>query len=149
MAKPTVLTEKVQDIIIDSILNNLPYVKAFNLAGIGNKTFYNWKKRAEEEEERGEETIYTQLFHLIREAESKAIYGHLAAIKEGKTGWQSRSWILERRWREHFANDSYQLDDLRRQLEELRGWLQQISQIKGIRHETKANETKAEERGAA
>ena len=90
-----------------SISVGMKYKDACAVAGVTERVFYYWKKRAEktaDKLESGEltdakasECIYFQFFQSLKEAEAKAKLSLLSKIKTDPS-WQSKAWILERRY---------------------------------------------------
>lgn len=70
----------------------MPNCTSAELAGITPTTFYNWQVRAEKGE-----SPYLELFKDLKEAEAEAQRGLLELIHLDPS-WQSKAWILERRW---------------------------------------------------
>jgi len=62
--------------------------------GIDRKTYYNWMNRGEQEEG----TIFSDFFYTIKKALAAVRIKILQEIREGAQGWQSKCWIMERRW---------------------------------------------------
>lgn len=56
-------------------------------------TFYSWMKRGE-----AGEPEYAGFFTRVKEAIGDAEGDLLTEVRRGEQGWQSRAWILERRW---------------------------------------------------
>lgn len=82
--------------ILLSIGTGLPMKTALQLAGVKNQYYYVWKARAE----KGEEPFRT-FFQECMIAETQGEAGLLQAIHNDKS-WQSKAWILERRWPERW-----------------------------------------------
>lgn len=104
MARPTLLTQEVQMLVVASLRNGNYRRVAARLAGISERTLYNWEERGETGEE-----PYASFLQAMKsaEAESEAellteIRGAQPAIPgEGGRGadiWQAKAWIMERRW---------------------------------------------------
>jgi len=93
--RPTKLTKEVQTKIINAIRGGLPVVSAAGLAGISEKTFYNWKTLGEEDET--EKSKYFQFLQAVKTAERESEANLVAKIQTDES-WQSKAWILERRF---------------------------------------------------
>jgi hypothetical protein len=66
---------------------------ACDLAGLGRRTYYDWKKRGEQEEESGKRGRYARFNEAVRMAEAEAIAQLSAQVRKSNP-----QWLLERRW---------------------------------------------------
>ena len=110
LARPTSLTPAVQKVIVDAIEAGNYRETAAALAGIHRNTIRNWLVRGESEES-GQ---YHEFLCAIEKAEATAEAKLLEEIKtaqpsipgEGGRGadlWQTKAWIMERRWPKRWA----------------------------------------------
>lgn len=75
--------------------------EAARLAGIGRTTYYEWLQRARDDEQAGQETLYTAFAERVAEAEAKLEETQLSRIQaaaETPKGWTAAAWLLERRF---------------------------------------------------
>lgn len=94
MGRPTKLTPELLEKISG-------YVEAGNFVdiacqacGINRSTYYRWKNRGET----NNKGIYHDFCNTIKKAEAVGEVSHVEKIREGKSGWQSSAWWLERRF---------------------------------------------------
>ena len=81
MGRPSKLTPERQEAILGFIRAGVPNVRAAQLSGISERTFYNWLERAEPEEGEEPEKEYLQFLQAIKEAESGFIESNLGVIR--------------------------------------------------------------------
>ena len=73
--------------------------------GIGETTFYNWIRKAKDDNENGKKSIYVQFWQSIKEAEAKAEMRHLQNIVKASADgtWQASAWFLERKHKDKWS----------------------------------------------
>ena len=90
------------------------------LLGIPRRSYYYWLERGEQDEADEKKTIYTQLLHTIKKADAECERRNVLGVQAGELGWQSRAWILERkyrsRWGNHFSLSLDQAQDFMRKV---------------------------------
>lgn len=106
MAKPTTLLKKVKEEICGYVENGNTFKDAFTLAGVGESTFYDWKKRGKEDIAEGKVSIYADFHQSLEKSLSMFKAWHIQnimkAAKEDKQ-WTASAWLLERKFREEFG----------------------------------------------
>ena len=108
--RPSKLTPEVQAKIIEGILSCLPQASAAKLAGISEKTFYNWVQRGKTET-KGRYFEFVQALKTAEEQAQKNLVDNIKRDDYQKTrGWQRWAWILERRWPERWAQKKEDLN---------------------------------------
>lgn len=105
MARPTILNEELIEEICDWISKGNTFYRACILCNISEASFYEWKKRGNEELKNGEETVYTEFIESVKKAEEKFKAWNVAQImKASQNGtWQSSAWLLERKYPDEFG----------------------------------------------
>jgi hypothetical protein len=97
MARPSKLTDKVCDDIVTHIkAGNYPATAA-GMAGIGESTFYQWKKWGRERKS----GKFVEFLEKIKKAENFGEALRVKIILESaidKGNWQAAAWYLERRY---------------------------------------------------
>lgn len=86
--------------LIDAVLAGNTYTNATALAGINYRTFMLWmaEGRALADSNCHKDNFKAQIFHSIKEAESKAIHRNVMVIQRAaRKQWQAAAWYLERR----------------------------------------------------
>ena len=71
---------------------------ALALLGIPRRSYYYWLERGEQDEADEKKTIYTQLLHTIKKADAACERRNVLGVQAGELGWQSKSWLLERKF---------------------------------------------------
>lgn len=96
--RPTAWSLGVQASIVEALREGLYRVTAAQLAGICERTLYNWIERGEAGEE-----PYCAFLQACKRAEAEAEHDIIATVRRGAEGWQSKAWIAERRWPKRWA----------------------------------------------
>jgi hypothetical protein len=102
MGRPPLLTPEVQTAIVNAIREGNYRTVAAAAAGVHRNTLTNWEKWGTEGKE-----PYVDFMCALQKAEADAEISLLAEIKSAQAGltgergadlWQSKAWILERRF---------------------------------------------------
>ncbi len=93
IGRPTSLTPEVQRAICNALRSGNYRDTAAQAAGIHRNTLRNWLQRGE-----AGEAVFVDFLCAVEKAEAQGEKKLLREIRKGVDGWQSRSWILERRW---------------------------------------------------
>lgn len=99
--RPTKLTDKLCDKIIQDIKEGIPPTTAAQLNGISKRTYERWMQRGREAKRK---TIYREFCHQIEAAKSYAEKKHLHKIMESKD-WKAQKYLLT------LLNKDYALPD--------------------------------------
>ncbi len=104
--RKTLLTAELQHNIVEALREGHYMDDAAHLAGITDRTAYNWIARgrtADELQEQGiepaaEELKYLRFFHAVKEARADAVRANLRVIRTAAQDgqWQAAAWYLER-----------------------------------------------------
>ena len=101
--RPSKLTARCQEKLVEAIASGLPLKSAAALAGISYETLNRWKKRGEDSNGGPE---YRQFCHALEQANAAAMQYHVQNITEkSRLDWRASAWILEKRVREDFGKD--------------------------------------------
>lgn len=120
--RPTSLTPEVQAKIVETIRDGNYRHIAAQAAGVHRNSLIAWEKRGEAGEE-----PYASFLCELQKAEADAEITLLQTVKSGGDGWQSKAWMLERRFasrwcarvRQHVAEELGAFTDkLRKTLDE-------------------------------
>lgn len=87
--RPTKLTSEVKEKFLQAIKLGLHYDDCCDYSGISRTTFYDWKNRKEKK--------FLDFLDALKEAESTAKAKLIGDLQKDRS-WQSKAWILERRW---------------------------------------------------
>jgi hypothetical protein len=74
MARPSKLTPKIQELLLEAISSGLTYDSAAKLAGIDRTTFYRWKRKAKS----ATSGLFLQFCHALKRAE---VFGEAVLLK--------------------------------------------------------------------
>jgi len=92
--RKTKLTPELQEEILKYLSADNYFETTCWAVGITPQTGYNWLKRGERESA----GIFREFYVAVKKAEAKAEIINVAYIKAGSDNWQSRAWILERKF---------------------------------------------------
>jgi transposase len=137
MARPTKLTDAMQQAIVQAVTAGVPYVQACLLAGVGEGTAHEWRARGEQRDPvRPSTPLYAQFAEAIRKAEAHdealrlarisaagkggtVVYEKTVTYPDGRTvrevqrtapQWTADAWHLERKYPECYGRrDRYDL----------------------------------------
>ncbi|HHV62104.1 MAG TPA: hypothetical protein GXX51_05640 [Firmicutes bacterium] len=93
MGRPTRLTPEMADKIANLISTGNYDVVVCGLVGIHPSTYYNWLSKGE----KAKSGIYREFFDKVKKAEAAREAKWVKDI-EGDPSWQSKAWLLERRY---------------------------------------------------
>lgn len=93
MGRPTSLTPDVERRILTALRGGNYRETAAQAAGVHRNSIRNWLERGEAGEE-----PYASFLCAVEKAEAYGERKLLRAIRAGCDGWQSKAWIMERRW---------------------------------------------------
>ena len=98
VGRPTKLTPELQRVIVQALRAALYVETACDIAGISKDTFYNWLRQGQEKPYGKHGRFSDAVKKAQAEAEGRLI-GHL--LQDGT--WQSKAWILERKFRSRWG----------------------------------------------
>lgn len=126
MARPTKLTQELQDKIVDVIRAGNYIETAASFAGLSKNTLYDWMKRGARERERIDNTgkkmlkkeqPFVEFSDAIEKALAEAEMRDVLRIGEAsKSDWKAAAWRLERKFPQRWGKKFQQIenDDERR-----------------------------------
>ncbi|MDQ8039626.1 MAG: hypothetical protein REH83_04395 [Rickettsiella sp.] len=119
--RPTKFNKKRAENIIEAIANLVPYTIVAEANGITRTTLYDWINTGFEDIQSGKtHTALVKFSYTLKKRECEAVDELLKSIKLGVKSWQSRAWLLERRFPMEFAIGSQELVQLKQEIEELK-----------------------------
>lgn len=98
----TLLTARVRQRFIEAIQKGASYELAARAAGISERTFYNWKARAEAGERRFVQFVQ-ELTRAEAEGAEKLLDSIIKAAEAQGGDWRAAAWLLERRFPDVYA----------------------------------------------
>lgn len=117
------LTPELQERICNYIENGYTIEQACALSGIGESTYYDWKKRGKKSK-RGK---FSDFLEAVKKAEKIAESKYLAIITKAAVGdplkgvkgdWKAAAWYLERRNPKQFARRDFLRQDVNAKVQE-------------------------------
>lgn len=121
VSRPSKFNQTLAEGIIDDVSNLVPYTIAAEAHQISRATLHRWINKGLEDIQSGKtNTEFAQFCDTIKKSQCKAIKALLDDIKKGEKGWQSRAWLLERRFPMEFAIGAQELAELKQQIEEIK-----------------------------
>jgi predicted DNA-binding transcriptional regulator AlpA len=118
--RSTKFNKKRSDSIIEAIGNLVPYSIVAEANQIDRSTLYDWINKGFEDLKNGHKTGFAKFSYALKKREYEAVNELLNSIKLGVKSWQSRAWLLERRFPMEFAIGSQELVQLKQEIEELK-----------------------------
>ena len=94
--RPTVLDEARCKTILAMVASGNDKVVAFRAAGVDKKTYYAWRKRYQEGDP--EALKLGWFWKALDQAEALCEVLMVSGIAQGHWNWQSRAWMLERKF---------------------------------------------------
>lgn len=95
--RPSKATPETRARILDYLRRGLFAESAARLAGISERTFYEWLERSD-----AGDPEFAGFSAAVKRATDEAEDDALRRIREGSPGWQGSAWFLERRLRDRW-----------------------------------------------
>lgn len=87
-------TPKNRKVILEHIRKGLPMKYAALMAGVGERTVYQWLSKAADKPR----SVYAQFAQDLEHARAESVAALVARVAEaGETDWRAASWLLTRR----------------------------------------------------
>src|SRR5665811_748534 len=109
---PTKFNKSRAKSIIEAIAKFVPYTMVADANQIDRSTLYDWINKGLEDLRNGKKTAFARFSYTLKKRECEGVCQLLDDIKAGVKSWQSRAWILERRFPMDFAIGSQELAQL-------------------------------------
>ncbi len=123
--RKTILTPEVQAVIVEAAAKGTPLTFCGPLAGVSRTTLFNWLKWGQKPD-----TPYTAFVDAVKAAQARFVGERLTAIAKAEA-WQSDAWLLERMFRDEFAGNQLEINQLKKELKELRQLLVKVPRDAG------------------
>jgi hypothetical protein len=123
---PLVLSDTLKKRLLNLVSHGLPYKVCAEGAGISESTLYKWLNQGKEDEKTNNYTECYDFLVEFRLAESNKIFTLWDKINADKN-WQSKAWMLSRRWSKHFGENVGDIEALEAKLEEFKKALNAIT----------------------
>ncbi len=120
MGRPSKFNPTLAASIAEDIAQLVPYTIVAEAHQVDRKTLYNWINQGFKEIQEGKKnTKLAQFFNTIKKSQCIAVKELLNEIKKGEKGWQSRAWILERRFPLEFSSCAQELLQMKEQIDHI------------------------------
>ena len=123
--RPTKFNKARAKSIIEAIAKFVPYTMVADANQIDRSTLYDWINKGLEDLRNGKKTAFARFSYTLKKRECDGVCQLLDDIKAGVKSWQSRAWILERRFPMDFAIGSQELAQLKLEIESLKGLIKE------------------------
>ena len=92
--RPTKCTPDRRKTILMHVRNGLPMKHAALMAGVGERTVYQWLSKAADQPR----SVYAQFAQDLERAHAESVVALVARVAEaGQTDWRAATWLLTRR----------------------------------------------------
>lgn len=103
--RPTALTPEVKRIILSALESGVFVSNACQIAGVAEKSFYNWIKRGQSEDPADGE--YREFLQSCEKTIAMTEASAVASIRSaGRRNWKACAWFLSRRHPRRWGRDS-------------------------------------------
>jgi hypothetical protein len=118
--RPSKFNQTLAKGIIEDIAQLVPYTIAAEAHQIDRSTLYDWINKGFADIQAGKtKTEFAQFSNAIKKSQCQAVKKLLEDIKKGEKGWQSRAWILERRFPLEFSTGAQELLQMKEQIDNI------------------------------
>lgn len=119
--RPSKFNQILAESIIENIAQLVPYKIVAEAHQIDCSTLYDWINKGFEDIKAGNtETALAQFSKAIKRCKCESVKALITDIKKGEKAWQSRAWLLERRFPMEFAIAAQELAQLKQEIEEIK-----------------------------
>jgi uncharacterized membrane protein len=121
MGRPSKFNPTLAKNIIEDIAQLVPYTITAKANQIDRSTLYDWINQGLADIQAGKnKTEFAQFSDAIKKSQCQSVKELLKDIKKGEKAWQSRAWLLERRFPMEFSLAAEELAELKLQIEEIK-----------------------------
>ena len=114
----TKFTFERREAILKDMESEIPYAIIAPKNGVSAKNMYRWLQVGNNHLDDGTDSEYAKFAMRVKAIEFTVLKKHLKAIEAKTERWQSRAWLLERRWWKYYSS-SAAVVDFQERLEEL------------------------------
>lgn len=116
MARPTKFDQPTADVIMKAVAAGLPNETAAELAGVSERTLYEWKRRGKAGEE-----PFVQIVQDIKRGQAEAVVSAMKVIREAaeRGTWTAAAWWLERRHPDLYGCERKRIRELEKLVAEI------------------------------
>ena len=118
---------RTKAIILESVSDELILTNAARRARVTLEQLKTWLSLGHEDVSRGFKTDLGEFYLDVMEAQGDRVKELLLKVSQGKRGWKSATWILERCLKEDFGTDSTEYKDLLELYTKLRDDLKRLT----------------------
>jgi hypothetical protein len=120
MGRPSKFNSSLAKKIIDDIAQLVPFTIAAEANQINRSTLYDWINQGLADIQAGKtNTELAKFSSAIKKSQCVAVKELLNEVKKGEKGWQSRAWILERRFPLEFSSCAQELLQMKEQIDHI------------------------------
>jgi len=120
MGRPSKFNSSLAKKIINDIAHLVPFTMAAEANQINRSTLYDWINQGLADIQAGKtNTELAKFSSAIKKNQCTAVKELLNEIKKGEKGWQSRAWILERRFPLEFSSCAQELLQMKEQIDHI------------------------------
>lgn len=116
--RPSKFSPEICEAILHAVSKHVPYEIAATANGISERTFYEWLEIGDMDRDHGIDSDYAKFSQSIKATEQKKIIEHTEALEQSPERWQSKGWLLERRWWKHYGQNA-PLVEMNKRLDEM------------------------------
>jgi len=102
IGRPTKLTKQLKDRLFKALKDGVSYDTACEFAGISPSTFYRWVNEGERDKENNHRTEFSEFLEDLKKANASVEINLIQQVAKDPS-WQSKAWILERRFRDKWG----------------------------------------------
>ena len=135
--RKTVLTPEVQAVIVEAARRGTPLTFCAPLAGVARSSLFLWLKKGQ-----AADTPYTAFSDAVKAAQAEFVGDCLAEIaRQGNDSWQAKAWLLERMFREEFASNQLEINQIKKEVKDLKQLLAKVPRDAGEEAAARGPET--------
>lgn len=125
--RQTLLTPDIHAALVAAARSGTPVGFLGPLAGVHRATVFEWLRKGAKPN-----TPYTAFHDAIKAAQSAFVGDCLVEIaRQGNDAWQAKAWLLERMFREEFASNQLEINQIKKEVKDLKQLLAKVPRDAG------------------
>ncbi|MEN9450052.1 MAG: hypothetical protein RJA83_666 [Pseudomonadota bacterium] len=109
--------------LLEDAKKMIPLSFSANARGISSSTLYRWLERGLKESDEGRKTELSKFAMQLRKIDCENIEILISEVRSGCKVWQSKAWLLERRYPTEFTLYSGEFNRLREEINDLKAMI--------------------------